>query len=169
MEIRLLTETDAEAWWHLRRLGLADEPHSFAESVEEHESRSIEDSRAFFRSNGPYSFVLGCFESGLLAGMAGFYREKHAKFLHKGTIWGVYVKQEFRRRGIARALLTEIIQRVRATGEIEQILLVVAATQPKARTLYESLGFRKYGIEPRSLKIGDDYIDDELMVLMLHE
>ncbi len=168
MEIRVLGENDAEAWWHLRRLALQDEPHSFAESAEEHEAKTLQETREFFRENGPDNFVVGYLEDGQLAGMAGFYREKHTKFRHKGTIWGVYVRQESRRKGIARALLNEIISRVRANAGIEQILLVVAATQQKARSLYESLGFRKYGVEPRSLKIGGEYVDDELMVLFLN-
>lgn len=167
MEIRVLGESDAEAWWHLRRLALQDEPHSFAESMEEHEAKPIQQAREFFRENGPDNFVVGYFEDGQLAGMAGFYREKHAKFRHKGTIWGVYVRRESRRKGVARAVLNEIIGRVRTNPGIEQILLIVAATQDKARSLYEALGFRKYGVEPRSLKIGSEYVDDELMVLFL--
>jgi RimJ/RimL family protein N-acetyltransferase len=50
---------------------------------------------------------------------------------------------------------------------LEQILLVVAATQERPRKLYESLGFRRYGVEPRSLKVNGEYIDDELMILYL--
>jgi ribosomal protein S18 acetylase RimI-like enzyme len=99
--------------------------------------------------------------------MAGFYREKHTKFHHKGTIWGVYVGRESRGRGMARAVVSEAIRSARTIEGLEQILLVVAATQEKPRRLYESLGFRKYGVEPRSLKVAGEYIDDELMILYL--
>ena len=167
MEIRPLTVEDAEVWWHLRLIALRDEPHSFAESAEEHEARSLEGARENFRALNSENFIVGGFEDGELAGMAGFYREKHTKFRHKGVIWGVYVRRKSRGKGMARAILADVIRRARLIEGLEQILLVVAATQEKPRELYESLGFRKYGVEPRSLKVGGEYIDDELMILYL--
>lgn len=167
MEIRLLTEHDAPAWWHLRLLALRTDPHSFAESEDEHQATSIEQARARFGvSDSQKSFVLGLFEDHELAGTAGFYRMEHAKFQHKGRIWGVYVRRESRRQGGARALLTELIERAWAIPEVQQITLAVAATQLPAKFLYQQLGFMLYGVEPRSLKVSGEYIDDELMVML---
>ena len=167
MDIRLLTEHDAEAWWNLRLLGLTTDPASFAESADEHRRKTLEETRTFFRTLSPENFIVGGFDAGTLLGMAGFYRERHDKFRHKGTIWSVYVRKEARGKGMAKALLTEIIARVRKIEGLEQINLIVSATQPVAKRVYTSLGFRHYGTEPRSLKIGNTYIDDELMVLYL--
>ena len=167
MEIRPLTEDDAPAWWHLRLLALRTDPHSFADSEDEHQATSIEQARARFRASDPQkSFVLGLFEDNELAGTAGFYRLEHAKFQHKGRSWGVYVRRESRRQGGASALLTELIERAWAIPDLEQITLAVAATQLPAKLLYQKLGFMPYGIEPRSLKVSGEYIDDELMVML---
>jgi RimJ/RimL family protein N-acetyltransferase len=168
MQIRVLTEDDAQAWWHLRLRALREEPHSFAESPEEHERKSPEIVRELLRQSKPAEkFILGAFEHGELVGMAGFYRQAHAKFLHKGTIWGVYVRPESRGRGVAKALLREIIRMARQIVGLEQITLIVAATTQSARRVYAQLGFKLYGTEPRSLRAGGEYVDDELMVLFL--
>jgi ribosomal protein S18 acetylase RimI-like enzyme len=168
MELRLLNQHDAAAWWHLRLEALEDAPASFADSVEDHRRTTIESTRARLESSSPHeNFIVGMFGEGKLAGVAGFYRHERGHFRHKGHIWGVYVTPGSRRKGVARSLMGEIIRRARAISGIEQINLVVSAPQISARQLYSSLGFRTFGIERRSLKIGDNYIDDELMTLFL--
>jgi hypothetical protein len=62
--------------------------------------------------------------------------------------------------------MQEIIRRARAMEGLEQILLMASAHLP-AKKLYEVLGFASYGLEPRSLKIGMEYVDDVLMILRL--
>jgi RimJ/RimL family protein N-acetyltransferase len=43
----------------------------------------------------------------------------------------------------------------------------VASANLPAQRLYTAIGFQGYGIEPHSLKIGAEYVDDVLMVLFL--
>jgi ribosomal protein S18 acetylase RimI-like enzyme len=165
MEIRLLTTDDAEAWWHMRLEALQNDPTSFADSAEEHQNTTIETARKRLSASTPDgNFVLGMFEDGKLAATAGFHRRQHNKENHKGHIWGVYVRPESRGKGVARALMEEVVRRARLMPGLEQITLVVSTHIP-ARQLYLSLGFQSYGIEPRSLKVGNNYVDDELMVL----
>jgi ribosomal protein S18 acetylase RimI-like enzyme len=164
MSIRLLTASDAEAWWHLRLEALQNDSASFADSAEEHQTKSLDFVRERLSGDPAEKFVLGYFENGALCGTAGFYRSAHLKERHKGTIWGVYVRPESRGKGVAWAIMQEVIRRARKLEGLEQILLIASAHLP-ARKLYEGLGFEAYGIEPRSLKIGTEYVDDVLMIL----
>jgi len=167
MQIRLLTAADAGAWWHLRLEMLRNDPASFADSTEEHERTSLEAAQKRLGASDPASnFILGLFEDGALAGTVGFFRRQHLKERHKGHIWGVYVRPESRGKGAGRALMQEVILRARKLEGLEQITLVASAHLP-AQKLYKAMGFESYGVEPRSLKLGAEYVDDVLMILWL--
>lgn len=167
MELRLLTADDAEAFWHLRLEALRNDPASFADSTEEHLTTTVTAFREKLSVGDPaLNFVVGYFEDGKLAGTAGFFRRPNKKERHKGHVWGVYVSPDLRGKGVGKALMLEIIRRAKEIEGIEQITLVASAKFP-AQKLYESVGFKGYGIEPHSLKIGNDYVDDVLMVLWL--
>jgi RimJ/RimL family protein N-acetyltransferase len=46
-------------------------------------------------------------------------------------------------------------------------MLAVNATNIPARNLYLAMGFEPFGREPRALKIGDRYFDEDYMALFL--
>ena len=77
----------------------------------------------------------------------------------------VYVTPGARGAGIAYKMMRALLERASMIEGMEQVLLSVAATQEPAIRLYRSLGFQSFGREPRALRIGDRYIDEEYMVL----
>jgi RimJ/RimL family protein N-acetyltransferase len=63
--------------------------------------------------------------------------------------------------------MAELLLRVRSQTGLEQVNLGVSTDQLAAKKLYESLGFEVYGHERQSLKIGEEYVDKDLMVLWI--
>jgi GNAT superfamily N-acetyltransferase len=51
----------------------------------------------------------------------------------------MYVSKEFRGKGITRQQIEEIIRRVKAISDIEQINLIVVVNKLRAKRLYENL------------------------------
>lgn len=166
-EIRMLLEEDAAEWWRLRYESLVNEPQAFGKSVEEHEATPVEMIARRFREAPARDAHWGVFQSGKLIGMATFIRDTGAKDGHKGRIYGVYVDPAHRGRGIGRAVLTQLLERAGSDSSLEQILLAVAVGQSSARRLYRELGFSVYGTEPRALKVGSVYVDEDYMVMQL--
>jgi ribosomal protein S18 acetylase RimI-like enzyme len=167
MEIRILTAEDANQWWRLRLEALERDPQAFSASTDQHQRLSLDDVRNRLGAGAQDSFVVGALQDGRLEGTAGFYRETGPKTRHKGRIWGVYVTPEKRRGGIGRKLLQLLLDRARAIDGLDQIHLSVTTTQTAAAQLYRSMGFESFGVEPRALKIGGRYIDEEYMLLRL--
>ena len=166
MEIRFLNSDDAGEWLRLRLEALRHDPEAFSASLEEYESLSVEEVKRRLWSSGD-AFVVGAIEDGKLIGMAGFYRDQGAKTRHKGRVWGVYVSPTARGKGVGRELMRKLLERGTKVSGVEQILISVTSTQAAAMKLYRSLGFERFGREPRALKVGGQFIDEEYMGLKI--
>ncbi len=167
IEIRFLTPDDIAAFWTVRLEALESEPFAFGASPESHRMLTVEEFGTRYTVDPQNNFVVGTFDDGKLSGIAGFVRERGLKELHKGRLWSVYLTPRLRGRGLAKAMLSLLLERAAQIEGLEQILLRVAQNQAAANRLYRSLGFVPFGREPRALKVGDVYLDEEYMVLRL--
>jgi RimJ/RimL family protein N-acetyltransferase len=158
---RRLSGPDAEAFQALRLEALERHPAAFAAAPEEEAGRSL-DEVALRLEQG---VVFGALVDGRLAGSAGFAQPDRIKKRHKGVLWGLYVEAAARGQGLGRALVERVI--AHAGEQVEQLHATVSTTNLAARQLYLQLGFQIYGLEPRGLKVGDRYFDQELLVLRL--
>jgi ribosomal protein S18 acetylase RimI-like enzyme len=167
MEIRLLTEHDVKEFVRLRLEALTHEPYAFGRAPEEPLPWPPESVSSHLRAVPEGHFLVGAFEGRQMVGQAGFFRSPGRKAQHKGNIWGVYVTAAARGQGVAKAMLTQMLDRVRSYAGLEQVLLSVSTRQDATRRLYSALGFEVYGYERHALKVGDAYVDEEHMVLWL--
>lgn len=64
-------------------------------------------------------------------------------------------------------LVKALLEAVRQLDGVSKVDLMVVTENESAIRLYESIGFVRYGREPRALKAGDRYWDEYLMVYFL--
>ncbi len=159
--VRLLGAGDAAAYRALRLDALRRHPSAFRASLEEEAGHSLEELAARLADD----VIFGGFCDGALCGLAGLEIAPARNKRHKGTLFGVYVCPERRRAGLGAALVGSVIEHAR--GRVEQLHAAVVTSAAPARALYRKLGFLPYGLEPRGLKVGDRYFDQELLVLRL--
>lgn len=159
--VRELVPEDAEEFRDLRLEALRLHPDAFGSLHEVEAAEPVADFAARIARGG----LFGGFVDGRLAGMAGFFVDGAAQSRHKGTLWGMYVRESARGHGLSEAIVNAVVEH--AAQRVEQILLTVAAHNDQAIRFYERMGFKSYATEPRALKVGRRYVDELLMIRFL--
>ena len=167
MKIRVLDiEKDIECFRTIREEAIFNAPESFGESQSEILNKSWEKYCDHLSDHGVGDFVLGAFLEQLI-GVVGFYRAQLGNLAHKGTLWGLYVKPEYRRAGVAKALVRSVLGSIDKMNEIEYVKLSVVTDNLPAVALYRSLGFTVYGTEPSALLLNGQSYDEHHMQLKI--
>lgn len=168
MHVRKLAAEHADEYRRLRLQGLKEFPPAFAESPEEFTKLAHGDIAATLEDQAGRCHVFGAFtEAGELVGIVGVTQDALEKMSHKAYIWGMYVAAGHQGQGIAKQLLEAVIAYARTINGLEQLRLIVGEANIGARRLYESVGFKSYGLEPRELKTDGKYYDSVHMWLQL--
>lgn len=145
----------------LRIEALYAHPDCFGSSPEEAEKQSDD----VYSELAAAGCIIGCFNrQGELAGMAGLAAGSIRKARHRATLWGVYIKPELRGLGAGEAMVRAAV--ALAQPPIEDVMLTVSLQNVSAIKLYQRIGFERYAVDQRALKLSDGtYVDEMLMRL----
>ena len=88
----------------------------------------------------------------------GRYSTKHV------GLFSISVKNKYRGRGIGKLLMSSIIDEAsKQLKDLEIVNLTVQSENVIAQKMYESSGFKKYGLLPKGIKLTNGYRDHILM------
>jgi ribosomal protein S18 acetylase RimI-like enzyme len=161
IQIRQLSPADVESFRELRLEGLRLNPEAFGSTYEFEKDQPLDRYSGWLTN----STVFGAFQNSHLIGTASFTQLSGLKDSHKGLLRAMYVRPTHRRSGAGRQLVQAVVETARQ--KVEQIQLAVVSDNQPALRLYQSLGFRQYGLEPHALKHNGTYSDEILMSLDL--
>lgn len=102
-----------------------------------------------------------------LAGALGIVRLPAPKYDHRARLWGVFVDEQFRGRGIGRALMSSAIDLARSWSGVDYLDLSVSVGSSAALELYRRCGFEEWGREPDTLQWEGTRYDEIFMTLRL--
>ncbi|PRO67077.1 GNAT family N-acetyltransferase [Alkalicoccus urumqiensis] len=157
MQIRQLTEKDAEDYFVLRIRALREHPEAFAKSPEEVEELGISRLAEQFKEGRTVTF--GSFSGSTLTGMATLIPDYRPKTKHKGWLTGMYVIPECRNEGIGTQLVERVLEEAAVRG-MKYVHLTSAEKNHAAESLYSQMGFRRWGKEPASLWVNGNWVDE---------
>jgi ribosomal protein S18 acetylase RimI-like enzyme len=99
--------------------------------------------------------------------MVGLTRDRPIKAAHRACVWGVYVKPGYRRNGVGGKLLTETLEHARRMDGVALVYLSVSERTPNAKRLYETAGFKVWGVEPDCIRYAGESAREYHLALAL--
>jgi len=164
IEIKPLTPDDAAAYRTLMLRALEEFPASFGVSHAEVLAQGDAEVTERLRS----VLALGASTAdGALVGLVELKRMSLIKMRHRAVVGRMYVARALQGAGLGRRLMEAVIEAARATPGVEQLSLVVDNENAAALRLYASLGFERFGVEPREIKVDGRYHDSAHLWLRL--
>ena len=159
IRIRRLAPVDAAAYRALMLAAYASEPEAFTSTVREREPLPLKWWLPRVSDEADASqLVLGAFDGERLVGVAGLAFEGRPRTAHKAKLFGMFVLDEHRGRGLGRRLVEAVLDAARSRPGTEIVQLTVTESNEGALRLYEACGFVAFGTEPFANKLGDRYV-----------
>jgi RimJ/RimL family protein N-acetyltransferase len=166
--IRQATPSDAESLLQLRLEALRLNPEAFAADYDltaERGSQEWEKLTREFTENCSGTLVVA--DNGdLLVGMTGLTRGHWPKTRHFGTLWGVYVRPDWRGLRIGDAIIKLCLDWA-VMNEMVVVKLGVNTLNTGAIHCYTRCGFTTYATQPKTNFYDGTYYDEYLMIKLL--
>jgi ribosomal protein S18 acetylase RimI-like enzyme len=151
--VRPLVPGDAAQYRALRLASLRDFQCAHGPDYEEALAQPLSWSEK--RLARPDYFWFGAFDGALddapLAGAICLRTLEGRRLRHSASLNSLMVRQDYQGRGIARLLTAHLIGFARSLGHLRQLTLEVNEQNVPARRLYDSVGFRQFGLEPDAI------------------
>lgn len=125
------------------------------------DAREIDDAVRIWMGYSKFQACFTIYVDGVPAGMSTLYLQPYQKFSHQ-CLFAIIVDEKYRNQGLGKALLEYTSKEARDKFNIEILHLEVYEGNPAYR-LYERMGFREFGRQPRFIKLNGEYLDKIMM------
>lgn len=162
----------ADRWREFKELrleSLKSDPLAFGETYEQEAVQPDSYWINFLkRANGAKrsSIVLVAEHRGKIIGRGIVFLGIPERVNHVGRIRGMYVREEYRGKGVAGELLKVLIKTAFSRHDVEKIKLTVNEVQGSAIRLYKKFGFKVVGKLKKEFKVDGKHYDSYIMELL---
>ena len=163
--IRKLQPYESAIYREVRLSCLKNVPEYFGDTYEEEVLNPKFMFETFIENNSQDHFMFGAFKEEKLIGITGFNRMDRQRARHRGEVVQVYVDSNYRGQNIGEKLIRCVLEYAFTLDGIQQVQLSVIASNQTAIKLYEKLGFKTFGVQPRYFNVGGTYMDQQFMQL----
>ena len=144
---------------------LKNAPEFFGTTYEEAASTPKFSFETYIETNSQDHMMFGGFDGERLIGLTALNRMARKRTSHRGEVVQVYVEPVYRGQNIGEKLLRHALDYAFGLEGIEQVQLSVISSNTTAIKLYEKLGFKTFGVQPKYFKVDNGYLDQQFMQL----
>jgi len=155
--VKKLGEDDWETYRDIRLEALKNDPSAFGSCYSEEEKFPENKWRERIKN------ALFAMDGKKAVGTIVVFFENYNNLKHIAHIYGVYVKPDYRGKGVSKMLMGAALENIKSNKEIIKVKLEVNAKQKPAYELYKKYGFKKIGITKKELKVDNKFYDEVLM------
>lgn len=153
VEVRRIRSADARAYRAILVEALIVHPDCFSSDYNEELSRPLQEIETTMECSGTF----GAWSGSTLIGIASGIPCSELKRRHCGRIRNLYVREDFRGRGIGGMLLQEVVRH--AACSVERLEVEIPFPRENVVRLFERQGFRMCGLIPNCLRVGHEELD----------
>jgi ribosomal protein S18 acetylase RimI-like enzyme len=157
-----LSPDEWQKYREIRLLALKSDPNAFGSSYEEEINLTESEWRKRIHA------MWFAKSDGNIVGLIGLLQRENVASKHCGYIISLWVKKEFRGRGIAKSLIQKL-KEISPNLGIRKLSLQVSTTQTGAKKIYQDLGFQEAGTLKQNLLKDGVYLDEYLMEWHVNE
>jgi ribosomal protein S18 acetylase RimI-like enzyme len=148
-----------------RLRSLKETPSAFLVSYDE---EMMKGSRRFLETlshQGPEKLFVGALENGKVIGHLALFQGDLKSTAHTAQIYGMCVDKGFQGQGIGGKILDFALAHAKNEMKVLSVSLAYETSNKPAQKLYESRGFKVWGLRTKIKKIGDTFYDESFMTL----
>jgi len=163
IHIRRLIPQESLIWKNFRIQSLLEDPEAFFSPYPIEEENDFTELQLQERLEK--QTILGAFNNEILVGTLGLRTFEGTKLFHRGILFDLHVHPQYREIGIEENLLKSMLEI--AKKKIIQVHASVFGADKEYFDFYQRHGFEWMAAHPRSLKIGEQFYDEEILILKL--
>ena len=151
--VRPLAASDAAGYRDLMLDAYENSSEAFTSTASERRDKTTQWWEQRIANDDGTSVAFGAFDGDQFIGTAAIEYETREKTKHKSLLIGMFVRPDYRGRGIGRALIKAALDHARSRPGSLVMCLTLTGGNAAAQRLYQSCGFATFGIEPMGLCI----------------
>ena len=163
--VKRASQKDWKKYKEIRLDALQKNPESFGRAHEEEKNRSESEWKDKLKDKNRVTLLVLDRDNPI--GLLGIIFESSTRVAHITDIISVYLKEEYRGRGISSQLMNEALEIIKARKTARKVKLHVTTNQLPAVNLYKKFGFRIVGELQKEMNVNGKHYNSYVMELLL--